>query len=149
VPGVSGVTGGTGTIMTVSEDGAIVQDFSQYQPIEASDTESGITVYIAPTGRVTARIQMPANGQPFTSADVEAVDASRLGGTGWTESYDVDFGNRVRIDFTVDEIKQAVSGLAAQATAEGARVKVTCPSPTELAIVAPGGGSQTYVAVEE
>lgn len=149
VPGVSGVTGGTGTIMTVSEDGAIVQDFSQYEPVEASDTESGITVYIAPTGRVTARIQMPANGRPFTSADVEAVDASRLGGTGWTESYDVDFGNRVRIDFTVDEIKQAVSGLTAQATAEGARVKITCPSPTELAIVAAGGISQTYVAVEE
>jgi hypothetical protein len=114
--GVDVATGGTGTRITISPDGQLVQDFSDTVPLTATSTldvaaviqadETTARTYLAPTGRLTARIQLPSDLGSFTSAPVEGVDASGVGGTAWMET----FGTRV--DLSVTELMGIATSIA-------------------------------------
>lgn len=155
IPGITSMTGGGGTIMTIEPDGSIRQDFDMFEPLTATGEENdagslgggSTTVYLAPVGEVTARIAMPPPGTPFNGAEVRDVDASGLTGEAWTEI------DAYRIEFTIEELRSIIGGIIANRsrfgeTATVSPVQVVCSSEGELVLDAGGGRTQTWVRAD-
>jgi hypothetical protein len=155
IPGITSMTGGGGTIMTIEPDGRIRQNFDMFEPLTATGEENdagsldggSTTVYLAPRGEVTARITMPPPGTPFAGAEVRDVDASGLTGEAWTEV------DAYSIEFTIEELRSIIGGIIANRSQFGpsatvSPVQVVCASEGELVLDAGGGRTQSWVRAD-
>lgn len=76
-------SGGTGMVIVVESDGAVTQDFSEYEPVVATSSASpDARVTYSPTGVIRARVDLGTGGPEWT---VTGADASGLGGNGQME----------------------------------------------------------------
>lgn len=139
IPGAVVTSGGTGTRITVSPDGRVVQSFDDYVPITATGTRRGsVVVHLAPTGEVTGHVDIP-DGR-FTSSPVTQVNADGLHGSGYTE-----VGGQ-RVPLSIEELK--TMGFALNASPQGGGGRPTtmrCVGPNELVLEAGPSLRQTYV----
>lgn len=137
IPRVTVESGGTGTRLFITADGRVTQDFNQYVPLTAKGAgRSPITVYLAPTGIVTALISIPV-GSPFAASPVTDVDASGLSGTAYTQI------GRDRVDIPVATLRDMGVALG-NSQANRGPVKLRCVGTDRIVLEAAPGVTQGY-----
>jgi hypothetical protein len=130
-------SGGTGTIITVDETGLVTMDFSEFVPMWAHDSnDPALRTYIAPSGFVTALIDVPTGTERLVDEPVRDPDGSGIGGTGRTEA-----DGQVVLEFTGADM-QAVA-LAGRGFGD---TLMSCVDDDTLT-VSGGGIVQTYERV--
>lgn len=130
-------SGGTGTIVTVDETGLVTMDFSEFVPMWAhDDDDTALRTYIAPSGFVTGRIDVPTGTERLVDEPVRDPDGSGIGGTGRTE-----LDGQVVLEFTGADM-QAV----ALAGGNFGDTLMSCLDDDTLT-VSGGGIVQTYARV--
>lgn len=150
VDGVEVVSGGTGIVMQITEDGTVLQDYSRFDPLVARGSIAGdpmggtsaeVTVYLAPTGQVKSRIDLPEGGATYTSSPVRDVDAAGLVGEGYSEL------DGQRIEYSVEELRSVVAGVVADPrfAVSAVPVELACEEPDTIVLRAGGRVGQRYV----